>query len=149
MNIDPLVVYQSPMPDVWEIEPSILAHFPPGKFLFTPRELEMRDQILRNRWFLTKNVHGWRCGLCGQKHEYLTKHCFDLPLNALNEMTMRGAAVLRDQGAMGGLRVHYQERAVAVVKAGEVVPISQEDALRLLKRIKEKEVNARILALLK
>lgn len=149
-GLNPMSVYQDPMPPEWELPEHILAKFPPRKFLFTPEEHALRERILANRWFLIRNDNGGRCSRCGRHHEYITSFCIDWPHNPYSELHLTRTVPVVDEGGLGGLRVRVEEVTIEAIKAGEPVPIRRADAEKLLARIaqqaRQEDVRRRILA---
>jgi hypothetical protein len=95
--------------------------------------VRLAEEALRRRNFLIVNdaVPGYRpiCGRCGQKHQYLTQMCVEIPWNGLTEVI---AKFKEPTIATNG------DAVTECLRLGALVPITAAEALILKTRIRQR-----------
>lgn len=118
-------------PSEWEtIEPEVLAGLKVGPTgLLTPDQWRTMQGIWGRRWFLLRADTGLvsRCRRpgCGRMHRYVTLGCIPRPWNGITEL-------------FGVLEAEYGAGYNQIVRFGDIVPITREDARKLYGQIRAK-----------
>jgi hypothetical protein len=140
MTIDPRMPIVEGNPSEWEELPSDLLDMlrPSTGGLFTKEQHKMMKKIAASRWFLLKNIHGFRCKRCNGIHRYLTTACVERPFHGLQEIMGLQRKIEREHGSIRGERMSVEDARTKMTRLGAIEPINRKTALRYQERIKQR-----------
>lgn len=97
------------------------------------RKADILRRMRARRWFLLRNVYGFRCTQCSTQHipvihEFITVACLPAPFNGNSEPIARGAETTTERGSIRGARVRQEEWKPHARRLGQVEPITATQA---------------------
>lgn len=148
MNLDPVDPFIQNPPE-WEYSISDrdkrwLAALP---VIQSQAQQARKHDILRRmkarRWFLIRNVHGFRCTRCSTQHipvihEFISVACLPCPFNGNSEPLARGTETQTEHGSIRGARVRQEETTRHARRLGAIEPITATQAKVYKARIRER-----------
>lgn len=107
------------------------------------RKHDILRQMNARRWFLIRNVHGFKCSQCSTQHipvihEFITVACLPCPFNGNSEPIARGTETHRERGTIHGMRVSQSEETSHARRLGQIEPITVTQAKVYAAHIRER-----------
>jgi hypothetical protein len=107
------------------------------------RKADILRQMRARRWFLIRNVYGFKCTRCSTEripviHEFISVACLPAPFNGNSEPIARGAETTREHGSIRGQRLTEETWKPEAKRLGQIEPITATQAEVYAAQIRER-----------